>query len=325
MNQIVSIAMNPAVDKFSTVPMVISEIKLRCTEPIYEPGGGGINVARVVKILGEEAEVYYPLGGPWGQLLEELLKKEEVFQRPLSIEGWTRENLSILETKTGKQYRLGMPGPTLNTSNWQQVLDSVANLTPRPAFIVGSGSLPPGVPQDFYARLASIGKGMESKVVIDTSGEALFLAAEEGCYLLKPNVKELCDLMGREFKDEIDQYRAAKKLIDAGAAEVLVVSLGAAGALLVTEQGIQRFRSPTVPIQSKVGAGDSMVGGMVVALIRGKSLEEAVTYGVAAGAAAVMTPGSKLCRREDVEKLYEQMRMDSEPWEISFNSLSKTA
>ena len=175
-------------------------------------------------------------------------------------------------------------------------------------FLVASGSLPPGAPDDFYAEVTKRAGAKGIKVIVDTSGDALRKAANVGVYLLKPNLRELSALAGKEEVEHEEQQEAiARDLIGKGCVEVLVVSLGAGGVMLVTKDSVRRFRSPSVPIKSKVGAGDSTVGGIVTALARGESIEGAVCYGVAAGAAAVMTPGTELCRKEDVEMLYERM------------------
>ena len=307
MQEIVTLTVNPTIDKSARIDHVAADRKLRCEAPRHEPGGGGINVSRVIKRLGGDALALYPAGGPLGQMLGNLLDQEKVSHRSVSIEGMTRENLTVLEESSGRQFRFGMPGPTLLEEEWQRCLDELAKIAPKPAYIVASGSLPPGVPQDFYARVASLGKDNGSRVIVDSSGEALSAAARTGVYLLKPNMRELAHLAGHKIESESEQERVAQDLIASGCSEVVVVSLGAAGALLASAKGLARLRAPTVQIVSKIGAGDSMVAGIVLALVRGKSLENAVRFGIAAGAAAVMTPGTELCRREDTEVLYERI------------------
>jgi 6-phosphofructokinase 2 len=180
-------------------------------------------------------------------------------------------------------------------------------MDPEPEYLVASGSLPPGVPADFYARVARLGKNRGAKVIIDVSGKAMKSALEEGVYLIKPNVREFRELVGKDIREEAQIKAAAQQFVKDGRCELLVISLGAAGALMVSEEVTERILPPTVPIVSKVGAGDSMVAGIVLSLARGKPLRESVLFGVAAGAAAVMTPGTELCRREDAERLYESI------------------
>ncbi len=309
MKRIITVALNPAIDKSASVAHVVAEHKLYCTPPRFEPGGGGVNVSRAIKKLGGNSQLFYPAGGLTGKRLQELLDEEGLNHRPFPIEGMIRESLVILEESTGRQYRFGMPGPKLRKKEWEQFLQELSAMEPPPDYVVASGSLPRGVPPDFYAQIARVGKKKGTKTIVDVSGKALKEALEEGVFLIKPNVREFRELVGEEIKES--QIKAeAQKMVDSGRCEVLVISLGAAGALAVSKDFAERIVPPTVPIISKVGAGDSMVAGIVFGLARGKPLRESILFGVAAGTAAVMTPGTELCRREDAERLYEGMLSD---------------
>jgi 6-phosphofructokinase 2 len=308
MNRILTLTMNPSIDLSTSVEYVIPDRKLHCQSLQREPGGGGINVSRVIHRLGGVSIALFPAGGHAGQMLQNLLDQEGIKHHLIPIEGWTRENFMILEEATSQQFRFGMPGPPLYESEWKHCLNEILSIAPKPDYVVASGSLPPGVPKEFYALLSQEVKNLRSRLILDTSGEELRLAMETGVYLLKPNLRELGELAGEEIKDESQQEAVAMKIVDSRQSEVVVVSLGAAGVLLGSNEGNERLRSPTVPIKSKVGAGDSMVAGIVLSLAQGRSLREAVLFGIAAGAAAVMTPGTELCRREDVEQLYQHMR-----------------
>jgi 6-phosphofructokinase 2 len=167
------------------------------------------------------------------------------------------------------------------------------------------------VPDDTYAAVAEAAHSLGARPILDTSGAALRQAMEPGWFLLKPNLRELEHLAGRSLDSEPEQRDAARDFIERGWCEVVVLSMGAAGALLLTADRTEHVRSPTVPIESRVGAGDSMVAGLTLALARGLGLSDAVHFGVAAGAAAVMTPGTELCRRADTERLFEQMRAET--------------
>jgi 6-phosphofructokinase 2 len=305
--KIATLTMNPAIDKSSAVAQVVAEWKLRCDPPEYEPGGGGINVSRAIRKLEGDSVAFYPAGGLAGQMLSNLLDREGLDHRAITIAGVTRENFTILEKSTGRQYRFGMPGPTLQKTEWRRCLEEVANLLPQIDYLVASGRLPPGVPADFYGRVAKLAKEQKTRLIIDTSGEALRLSVDEGVFLIKPNLREFAELTGRDRVDELQEEHLAQELVSTGKCETVVVSLGAAGVLAASAEGTERVRAPLVPKKSKVGAGDSTVAGIVLTLARGKSWQEAVRFGVAAGAAAVMTPGTELCCREDVERLYEQL------------------
>lgn len=307
MKTIVSVAMNPAVDKSSSVEHVIPEHKLYCNVPQFDPGGGGVNVSRAIKKLGGESLLFYPSGGLTGKRLEDLLQQENINHQPIPIEGAMRENLIIFEESTGQQFRFGMPGPFMNKPEWEKCLDDLLDINPKPDFLVISGSLPPGVPLDFYARIAKKGKESGIKVVVDASGEALKLALQEGVYLVKPNIREFKELLGSDVQDESQIEFEATKMIERGWCEVLVISLGAAGALMVSRNTVEYIRPPTVQVVSKVGAGDSMLAGIVLSLSRGITLRNSILFGIAAGSAAVMTPGTELCRRDDTERLYKKI------------------
>ena len=307
MKTIVTMTLNPAIDKSSSVAHVVAERKLYCKRPRFEPGGGGVNVSRAIKKLGGESMLLYPAGGLTGERLQGLLDEEGLNHRPFPIEGLIRESLVVMEESTGRQYRFGMPGPEFQEQEWEQFLTALSAMDPAPDYLVASGSLPPGVPADFYARVARAGKKKGAKTIIDASGEALEEALKEGVYLIKPNVREFRELVGEDIKEESQIKAAAQKMVKSGRCEVLVISLGAAGALMVSEEISEHILPPTVPIVSKVGAGDSMVAGIVLSLARGKPLRESVLFGAAAGTSAVMTPGTELCRREDAERLFKSM------------------
>lgn len=308
MPPIVTLTMNPALDENSSVEYVFSDAKLRCEAPHQEPGGGGINVARAVARLGGEALAIYAAGGPSGDLLGTLLEREAVPRLVIPIAEWTRRNVNVRENATGRQYRFVFPGPTLSENEWRRCLDTLKRVRPRPEFVVASGSLPPGVPVDFYARVAGIARELQARFVLDASGKPLRLAVEEGVFLVKPSLDEFQQLTGGGARAESSLAEAARHLIAKGHCEAVVLSLGGGGALWVTAAQEERLVAPTVPVASSVGAGDAMVAGIVLSLVRGRSLPEAVRFGVAAGAASVMNPGTELCRREDAERLFEQMR-----------------
>jgi 6-phosphofructokinase 2 len=306
MDKIATITMNPAVDKSAVVSEVVAERKLRCASLRREPGGGGINVSRAIRQLEGRSTAIFPAGVPTGKKLTELLDSEGIAQECVSTEAWTQENLTIFEESTERQYRFGMPGAKLQELEWQACLARIDSMD-APDCLVASGSLPPGVPEDFYAQAAQTAKRAGARFLLDTSGAPLRHAASEGVFLLKPNAREFAELTGEPFEAEGQQEDLARGLVEDGCCEVLVLSLGAAGVLMVTQEHVERIRSPSVPIRSKVGAGDSMVGALVLGLARKLEVRSAMCLGVAAGAAAVMTPGTELCRREDVKHLHTRL------------------
>jgi 6-phosphofructokinase 2 len=303
MKSIYTLTLSPTIDTSTTVDHVIAEHKLRCATPKHEPGGGGINVSRAIKKLGGESVALYPKGGATGELLHQLLDLEGISQHTVESKSWNRENFIVVENTSNRQFRFGMPGPELQVSEWEKFLKNIAGYNLD--YMVVSGSTPPGVPDEFYSRLAQIIKKKGAKLVLDTSGDALKEAADEGIFLLKPNLKELSDLVGHELNDIRQQEEAAMNVVKTMKIELLAVSLGPAGAMLASKEGIVHVAAPPVHKKSTVGAGDSMVAGMVLSLSRDKSLGESLKYGIACGSAATMNPGTGLCKLEDVENLYK--------------------
>jgi 6-phosphofructokinase 2 len=303
--KIVTLTLNPALDKSTSIDRLQAQKKLRCKEPVYHPGGGGVNVSRAIKILGGDSLAIYAGGGPVGDKIEELLNKEKVNQQRINVKKTTRENLMVVESSTGDQYRFGMPGANIGEEGLEKCLDAIKLLPDDVKYLVASGSLPPDAPDDFYGTIAEIAKGKNIKCVIDTSGKALVKAAEIGVCIMKPNLGELSTLAEKEEISGIEQEEFAKKIITEGKADILIVSLGARGAMVVTKDTIEYVVPPTVKQNSTVGAGDSMVAGLILSLSREDTLQDTVKWGVAAGTAATITPGTELCRKKDVEKIFD--------------------
>jgi len=301
---IVTLTMNPAIDKSTIIDKMMPEKKLRCTDLLLDAGGGGINVSKAIKKLGGESLAVFPGGGINGKRLEQILLKEQVSYKLISIKGETRENFSVTERDTDMQYRFVMPGYKMGKEEIEECINSIISLQPSPEIIVASGSLPPGVNENFYAELALKSKNIGAKYIVDTSGKPLQIAAEEGVYLLKPNLTELCSLVGKDFLqlDEIEE--AAKQIIERGHCQVVVISMGPAGAILITKDYFEKIPAPIVKKLSTVGAGDSMVAGMVWMLEQGKSFSEMARFGVACGTGATMNAGTQLFNSKDVYKLY---------------------
>lgn len=300
---IVTLTLNPALDKSTSVSKMVPENKLRCAPMTAQPGGGGINVSRVIRRLGGESLAVFPCGGASGELLLELLRQEEVPVHPISTEAWTRESFVVLEESTLQQYRFVLPGAEVSEAECRSIADFLASMATPPDYLVASGSLPPGFPVEWLIEIGQAAKQRGTRFVVDTSGDALPLIAEHGVFLLKPNLKELSALAGVETVSGIEQEHIAQRLIDEGKCEMIVVSQGPRGAMLATREGIHYLVPPTIVAKSTVGAGDSMVAGMVHALSQGLSPIEVVRLGVACGTAATMNRGTELSHMEDVQTL----------------------
>jgi 6-phosphofructokinase 2 len=306
MSTILTITFSPCVDKSFSIPELIPEKKLRTSIPKTEPGGGGINVARVLARLGTNAIALYPSGGYTGQALDELIAKEHIPAIPVKTRNETRENVIVLETSTNKQFRFTMPATSLSEKEIERLLESIEHVK-KLDFIVVSGSLPAGIAPNIFSRIAIVGK-KKAKLVVDTSGEGLKYAVDQGVYLIKPNISELAYLAGKEYLHTNEIVHHAKSIIKTKNCEIIVVSLNAAGAVLVTKNATVAVTPPAVKVRSTVGAGDSMVAGMVFALSRGDDIETASQFGVACGTAATLNAGTELCHKKDVEVLFNQIR-----------------
>lgn len=302
--KVLTITLNPTVDKSSEVQNIKPEKKLRCAPPKYEPGGGGINVSRGLVRLDINSTALFTSGGRTGELLENLLTKEHVDILPIKTKGETRENFTVVDTNSNEQYRFGMPGEPLTQQEINNTLETIANYSPFPEIVVISGSLPPETNPDILRKITAIAKENNAKVVADTSGDALTEILKEGVYLLKPNLGELSRLTGIENLDNESADDAAKKLIEEGKAEMIVVSMGPQGAYMVTKDECLHVPAPSVRKLSTVGAGDSMVAGMVSIIAQNGTAAQMACMGVACGTAATMNPGTGLFKTEDAKRLY---------------------
>lgn len=305
MNPIITLTMNSSVDLHYNVARMESVKKLRASEPLIFPGGGGINVSRVIKELGAHSIAVFTAGGPTGEFLREMLDHFALLTRVVLIEEQSRISATIYETETGEEFRPTPVGPALSDGEWRACFDAIFEYDA--SYIVATGSLPVGVPPDFYARVAEKAKSRATRVVLDTSGEALGAALEVGVFLVKPNLLELETFTGRTAAKTEEQDALARQFVLDGRAEVVAVSLGGDGALLATRDGCLRIAAPQVKVKSTVGAGDSFVAGMTLGLYQGRPVEDAFSLGLATGTATVLTAGSELCHQADVERLFQQI------------------
>lgn len=308
-HRILTITLNPAIDVTTAVPALAPEIKLRCAPPRLNPGGGGINISRVVKELGGASTALVAVAGATGALMKELLAKSGLDILYLPAAGLTRQSLAVHERASGRQYRFVLPGPTQPPEFATEALAMVSRLIAANGYgyVVASGSLPPGVPEDFYGRLSDVVAAAGARLILDTSGPALKAALGRGVFLVKPDHTEAKALGEAYGMTTEDPESLARQILSRGDAEAVIVTLGAEGALLASRSGVVRARAPKVEVVSAVGAGDSFIAALCVALARDWPLERAFAYGVAAAAAAVLTEATELARKADVERLYAAM------------------
>jgi 6-phosphofructokinase 2 len=299
--RIVTLTLNPAIDMASSAVAVQPIHKIRTFDEHVDPGGGGVNVARVIHALGGETLALLLAGGVTGRFLAELLDEAGVPQRCLPIAGRTRVSTTVHDQGNGLEYRFVPEGPVVTEQEWQALLDALGTIDA--AWVVGSGSLPRGVPDDFYARVARQCAQRGQGFVLDSSGAPLRAALGQGITLLKPSLNELESLLGCVLRDPSVQDAQAMALVRDGAARMVAVTLGAEGALLATADGVWRLPALPGPVRSTVGAGDAFLAAMVLALARGRAPPQALAWGIAAASVAVSGVGTARLSRAEVETL----------------------
>lgn len=311
MPRFVTLTMNPAVDLSTSVGEIVPSHKLRCAAAEFHPGGGGINVARVLHRLEAGTRAVYAAGGPTGERLQQLLASEAVPAQRLPLAGETRESFTVRELASGREYRFVLPGPQVTQAEWQGCLDLLQALPEASAWLVASGGLAPGVPDDFYARVARLSRARGMRFVIDSAGAPLAEALADGVWLAKPSLRELRGFTGLPLETRAQQREAAQALVAQGRAQAVALSLGGQGALYASAAGTWYAPALAVDVVSTVGAGDSFLAGLLWALDAGHSEPEAFRLAIAAGTAALLAPGTALCRPEDIARLAPQVRVEA--------------
>jgi 6-phosphofructokinase 2 len=306
---ILTITLNPALDIASSVDRLLPQQKLRCAAPRLDPGGGGVNVSRAIQELGGSSRAFVALGGRTGDQMKTLLEASGLDCDVWTVAEETRFSFMVMEEATGLHYRFVMPGTPLSPGEADRMLAHLSrHMATGPAFIVASGSLPPGVPVDFYGQLAVVCREHGARLIVDTHGEALNSAARARPYLIRLNHLEAQELVGGTADDAA--HTLARRLVEQGLAEAAIVTLGERGAVVASHSGTIEIRPPKVTMRSSVGAGDSFVAALTLGLARGWPLETAARYGVAAAAAAVTTEATELCRRDAVDRFFAQIGGD---------------
>lgn len=309
-HNILTVTLNPALDISTATSRLEAGPKLRCAAPQFDSGGGGVNVSRVIAELDGASRAWVAVGGSMGRVYQDLLRVEGIDFLFMESPGMTRLSFNVTEEASGDQYRFVLPGPEYSDEDADRVLDSIGGALEEGGLVVVSGSMPPGLQPTFMGRLAGLVQGAGARLILDSSGEPLKAAMEAGVFLVKPNLREAQVLSGRDLPDMEARLNFAEELRARGAAEVVVISLGKDGAIVVAQDTRLHLQPPRVEVKSAVGAGDSTVAGLAWGLARGATLEEAARLGIAAGSAAVVTNATTLCRREDVRRLLDQVQVE---------------
>ncbi|QNK77903.1 MULTISPECIES: 1-phosphofructokinase family hexose kinase [Winogradskyella] len=302
---IITLTLNPALDKSATINHLVPEQKLKCHAIEFQAGGGGVNISRVLHTLGVKNNCMFTYGGDTGKTLKGLLDAEHLECTPIPVAAWTRENLAVVDAKTELQYRFGMPGKGLSPTEIETLKSTINQSVTEDTIFVMSGSIPDAMAADFYIQLRDSLTAKNVKIIIDTSGEALKASLKKPVFLMKPNQGELAQLAGKDFLTKPEQEAFAMQLIHNQQAEYVVVSLGARGAFLASADGIYYQNTPSVKVKSTIGAGDSMVAGLIYAIAQGLPSKAILKWGVICGVATTMTGGTNLASKENIQKVID--------------------
>lgn len=298
--------MSPAVDMFARTEQFYYDSKTRCQIEDRLPGGGGINVARNLKRFGLPVTAVFPAGGHHGELLKQLLQERALDYLHIPVSHETTQNIVLSETASGQNLHLVFPGAELSEAEWQACNQAVMSLSPRPAMLVISGSLPGGVPPQFTGELTEACRAAGIKVILDTSGPALLHSLGSGVFAAKLNREDFAALGYQGDNDPASRIKVLQRMCEQHQVEHLVLTLGPDGALLASRSGeLLHARPPAVDVVSHAGAGDAFVSVMTWKLFEQRPSREAFVYGVAAAAAAISTPGNQLENLQWLEEVYK--------------------
>jgi 6-phosphofructokinase 2 len=308
---ILTVTLNPAIDLASATPRLIPDTKLRCAAPVYNAGGGGVNVSRAIANLGGRSTPFAAVGGTTGAMYKAMLEAEGIMPLWFETPGMTRQSVTVLEEASNSQFRFVFPGPAWDRALCERAISVLGEAARSMRYVVGSGSLPPGLPDDFYDRIGEAADAAGARFVLDTSGGALREARQASGHrpwLWIMDNAEANQIAGRPLPDMAALERVAVELRERRTAEVVVLSYAEGGAVAVSEEGIFAARPPKVNVVSKIGAGDSFVGGLVFRLAEGWTVADACAYAIAAAASAVTQPATQLCDREQTDGYYAMIR-----------------
>jgi 6-phosphofructokinase 2 len=310
---ILTVTLNPAVDVATSVPKVIAGPKLRCGQPRFDPGGGGINVARAICKLGGTAKALTAVGGAMGDRLLALLAAEAVPALPVHVSGETRQSFAVTDDSTGAQYRFSVPGQDMTAHDADLLLTEITAHTAQDSYLVLSGSIAPGLPADFHGQIIAATSARTPKVIVDTALDALTQMITQPTApvdLLRIDQAEAEQAAGRPLLSVSESVAFAADLVARGVAKTVITGRGAEGSVLVSADHRFMCHAPVVQVRSKIGAGDAFVGALTLTLARGSSPDIALRYGVAAASATVETEGTALCDKDTAAALFAKCAIE---------------
>lgn len=304
---ILVINLNASVDKRYKMKDLIKGEVMRAAEVDNTPGGKGIHVANVATILGEDCIATGYLGGKSGEFISEKLQDYGIKQDFVQVAGETRSCLAII-TESGAQTEILEPGPTVTPEEQKAFMDKYKELLSKAAVVAASGSMPKGLSGDFYSQLISLAHKAGKPFLLDTSGEALIQGINAQPYFVKPNNDEIKVLVGAELRSDDDIVHVLRKFMEDGI-KLPVISLGAQGSMAGYNQHVYKITVPKIQCKNPVGSGDSFVAGIAVGIERGMAIEDVLSLGAACGTANAMEDESGFVRKEVVEELFPQIKI----------------
>ncbi len=307
---IYTLTLNPAIDRELTVAEVEFDAVLSAVKSQVDFGGKGFNVSRLLKSMGMPSTALGFVGGRTGERLRYGLEALDIQTNFVWISGETRTNISIVTERHDHYIKVNEKGPLVDEAKQRELLGKIASIAGPGDWWVLAGSLPPGVPDSFYAQIIAILNEHQAVSILDTTGESLRLGCEAKPFLIKPNAEETQKLTGLPIKTKSQIAIASTGLRKIGAQNV-VISLGKKGALLQTVDCTWWIHSPKIKEKNPIGAGDSMVGGLVWALSQGYSLKESLGWGAASGAATACMSGTEVGSRPLIEELFQQVTYEA--------------
>lgn len=305
-SNIAVITLNPSIDKTITIDRLIPYGLNRVKSSRLDPGGKGVNVARVLKNFGADVKICGLVAGETGKRLISFLDQAKIKNDFLQIEGETRTNLKIFDQSVNKMTEINEAGVFVDADSETRFLDQYKSLISGVSIVVLSGSLPPGISADFYAECITIAKTQGIKTLFDADGDALKKGLAAVPYAIKPNVHELEMLTGQTFQDYQAIVNAANRIIDTGV-EIVIVSMGPDGAIVAGKGEAYKVDSWDIPVKSTVGAGDSMVGALAFSVERNDSLFDIAKITTAAGTITASKAGTQICTMDEVERSLEKV------------------
>jgi len=305
--KVVTLTVNPALDKSAKIDGMSPFDKLECYDVTYHPGGGGINISRVLDRLAVKSSCLFPYGGKTGEHLVDLLQAQKVNVIHTEISVLTRENFAVFNTETELQYRFGMPTASFLEEDMVALENLINKEVSSEDIFVISGSLPKGLPIDYYSKIVKKLAAKKVKIIVDTSGKAFHEVLENRLFLIKPNQKELCLLAGKENMTLKEKEDFAMQMVVSNKVEYVVVSLGKDGAFMAHKGGVEYVKAPKIEVKSTIGAGDSMVAGLLYGIVSNETPKNMLRWGVACGVAATLSEGSDLAHKHNIEKVLEKI------------------